>query len=47
MVKSRRDWLVATAAVVASIAAAAFLPSAWQITSAAVAAAAVGMAIGE
>jgi 4-azaleucine resistance transporter AzlC len=47
MVKSRRDWLVATAAVVASIAAAAFLPSAWQITSAAVAASAVGMAIGE
>jgi hypothetical protein len=31
----------------ASIAAAAFLPAAWQITSAAVAAAAVGMAIGE
>jgi 4-azaleucine resistance transporter AzlC len=47
MVKGRRDWLVAAAAVLASIVAAAFLPPAWQITSAAVAAAAVGMALDE
>jgi predicted branched-subunit amino acid permease len=47
MVKGRRDWLMAAAAVLASIVAAAFLPPAWQITSAAVAAAAVGMALDE
>jgi 4-azaleucine resistance transporter AzlC len=47
MIKGRRDWLVAVAAVLASLAATAFLPAAWQITSAAVAAAAVGMALGE
>jgi hypothetical protein len=47
MVKVRRDWVVAAAAVLASILAAMFLPAAWQITSAAIAAAAVGMALGE
>jgi 4-azaleucine resistance transporter AzlC len=47
MVNGRRDWLMAAAAVLASIVAAAFLPPAWQITSAAVAAAAVGMALDE
>jgi predicted branched-subunit amino acid permease len=47
MVKNRRDWVVATAAVVASIGAAMFLPPAWQITTAAVAASAMGMALGE
>jgi 4-azaleucine resistance transporter AzlC len=47
MVKNRRDWVVAAAAVAASILAAIFLPPAWQITAAAVAASAVGMALGE
>jgi 4-azaleucine resistance transporter AzlC len=47
MVKTRRDWVVAAAAVAASIVAAMLLPPAWQITAAAVAASAVGMAIGE
>jgi 4-azaleucine resistance transporter AzlC len=47
MVKNRRDWVVAAAAVAASIVAAMLLPPAWQITAAAVAASAVGMALGE
>jgi predicted branched-subunit amino acid permease len=47
MVRNRRDWVVAAAAVVAAILASLFLPQAWQITTAAVAASAVGMALGE
>ncbi|MET0696092.1 MAG: AzlC family ABC transporter permease [Acidimicrobiia bacterium] len=47
MIQGRRDWLVAGSAVVASIAATLLLPSAWQVTVAAVAASAVGMAFGE
>jgi predicted branched-subunit amino acid permease len=47
MVRNRRDWIVAAAAVAASIVAAMLLPPAWQITAAAVAASAVGMALGE
>lgn len=47
MVKGRRNWVVAAAAVVASIGAALFLPAAWQITAAAVGASAVGMALSE
>jgi predicted branched-subunit amino acid permease len=47
MVHKRRDWLVAGAAVLASIVAARVLPTAWQVTTAAVAAAAVGMTIDE
>ena len=47
MIHGRRDWLVAGSAVLASIAATLLLPSAWQVTVAAVAASAVGMAFGE
>jgi branched chain amino acid efflux pump len=47
MIERRRDWLVAAASIVATILAIAILPSAWQITSAAVAAAVVGVAAGE
>jgi predicted branched-subunit amino acid permease len=47
MVKIRRDWVVAGAAVVATVIATEALPVAWQITTAAVAAALVGMAIDE
>jgi 4-azaleucine resistance transporter AzlC len=47
MVKNRRDWIVAAAALLASVLAVMFLPPAWQITAAAVAASAVGMALDE
>lgn len=47
MVRNRRDWVVAAAAVLASVLAALVLPQAWQITTAAVAASAVGMALGD
>ena len=47
MIHGRRDWLVAGSAVLTSIAATLLLPSAWQVTVAAVAASAVGMAFGE
>ena len=47
MVKVRRDWVVAAAAVVATLIATATLPVAWQITTAAVASALVGMVIDE
>jgi predicted branched-subunit amino acid permease len=47
LVKMRRDWIVAGAAVVATVIATETLPLAWQITTAAVAAALVGMVIDE
>jgi 4-azaleucine resistance transporter AzlC len=47
MIKGRKELLVAGAAVVASVVATAVLPTAWQITIAAVMASLVGMFIGE
>jgi predicted branched-subunit amino acid permease len=47
MVHKRRDWIVAGAAVLASLAATVVLPPAWQITGAATVAALVGVALGE
>jgi 4-azaleucine resistance transporter AzlC len=47
MVKNRRDWVVVAAAVAAAVLAGMLVPPAWQITAAAVAASAVGMAVGE
>ncbi|MEX1125847.1 MAG: AzlC family ABC transporter permease [Acidimicrobiia bacterium] len=47
MVKIRRDWVVAGAAVVATLIATATLPLAWRVSTAAVAASLVGMAIDE
>jgi len=47
MVKMRRDWMVAGAAVVATLIAIATLPVAWQVSTAAVAASLVGTAIDE
>ena len=47
MVHKRRDWIVAGAAVVATLGATVLLPPAWQITVAATAAALVGVALGE
>ena len=47
MIKSRKDLLVAGAAVVASVVATAVLPAAWQITVAAVVASMAGVFVGE
>jgi len=47
MVKIRRDWIVAGAALVATLITTAWLPVAWQVSTAAVVAALVGMAIDE
>jgi len=43
MIRTRRDWVVAAAAVVATVLATSFVPAAWQITVAAIAASLVGM----
>ena len=43
MIRTRRDWVVAAAAVVATVLATSFVPAAWQITAAAIAASLVGM----
>jgi predicted branched-subunit amino acid permease len=43
MIRTRRDWGVAAAAVVAAVLATSFVPAAWQITVAAIAASLVGM----
>jgi predicted branched-subunit amino acid permease len=43
MIHRQRDWIVAAASVAATLAATLFLPAAWQITTAAVAASLVGM----
>jgi predicted branched-subunit amino acid permease len=47
MVKIRRDWVVAGAAVVATLMATAWLPVAWRVSTAAVVASLVGMALDE
>ncbi len=47
LLKRRRDWVVAAVAVLGTIAATEWLPSAWQITSGAVIAAVVGVFAGE
>lgn len=47
MIRTRRDWVVAGAAVVATLIATFVVPSAWQITVAAVVAAVAGVGIGE
>jgi len=43
MIRTRRDWVVAAAAVVATLLATSFVPAAWQITVAAIAASLIGM----
>jgi predicted branched-subunit amino acid permease len=47
MVNRRRDWIVVTAAVAATLIATVTLPPAWQVTAAAVAASFVGVMFGE
>jgi len=47
LVRVRRDWVVATVAVAAALAATLILPSAWQVTAAATAAAVVGVSVRE
>ncbi len=47
MIKTRKDLLVAGAAVVASVLATLILPTAWQITAAAVVASLAGISVGE
>ncbi|MGC2241688.1 MAG: AzlC family ABC transporter permease [Acidimicrobiia bacterium] len=47
LLKRRRDWVVAAVAVLGTVAATEWLPSAWQITSGAVIAAVVGVFAGE
>jgi predicted branched-subunit amino acid permease len=47
MVQTRRDWLVAGAAVVTTLAATATLPTAWQITTAAALASLAGLVFDE
>lgn len=47
MVRQRRDWVVVVVAIAATWAALLFLPSAWQVTSAAIVAALVGVAFDE
>ena len=47
LVRARRDWIVATAAVVAALVATYVLPSAWQVTVAATTAALAGVFVRE
>jgi 4-azaleucine resistance transporter AzlC len=47
LVRARRDWVIATVAVVAALVATLVLPSAWQVTIAATAAAVVGVSVRE
>jgi predicted branched-subunit amino acid permease len=47
MIRRRRDWIVAAAAVVATLIATLTLPPAWQVTAAAMAASLVGAVSGE
>jgi len=47
MIRTRRDWVVTAAAVVASVLSIRLVPAAWQITVAAVAASLVGMVLDE
>lgn len=47
MIRKRRDWLVAGAAVAAALLATLMLPPAWQITGAAALASLVGIGLGE
>ncbi|MGH8947312.1 MAG: hypothetical protein ACRDXF_00530, partial [Acidimicrobiia bacterium] len=47
MIRTRRDWAVVAAAVLAAVLAAFVVPAAWQVTVAAIAASVVGMFIDE
>ena len=47
LVRVRRDWIVAIAAVAAALVATDFLPAAWQVTSAATIAALFGVFVRE